>query len=188
MSIHWGRYLYRLYFNESFTVREFAWFSARAIRNSQGTDEWRHSSNNSVQPPLITRRNERALLEPYLLPSITPVWVSESSAARSRPFPHHSMSQKKTLPVKGHFKLIHCRAFVSVEKLISSLRMRACINNVIIIPNSNSVVAHALFLRQITTITCSYYNLIQRSCILILATWCVMERHGTARCGAAPRQ
>jgi len=56
---------------------------------------------------------------------------------------------KKTLPVKGHFKLIHCRAFVSVEKLISSLRTRARarINNVIIIPNVtvSLFVAHISF-------------------------------------------
>lgn len=37
-------------------------------------------------------------------------------------------AKKATLPVKGHLELIHRRAFVSVEKLISALSLSLSLN------------------------------------------------------------
>lgn len=125
----------------------FARFSARAVHDSQGTDDWCHSSNNSVQPPLITRRNERdlLLLKPYLHRAITPASTTGAFVERARgrstrgagrsagPSRIIRRCEKKMLPVKGHLGLIHRRAFISAEKLISSLRERATNKAIIIL-------------------------------------------------------
>lgn len=99
-------------------------------RDSQVTDEWRHSSlamcnlhtnNYSVKWTRFFQASfSFSVLSPPRYEKLVRTSANSDAQEVDRSFSSIDVG-KKTSPVKGHLELIHRRALVSVEKLISSL-------------------------------------------------------------------
>lgn len=168
---------YQIYTNTLMSTHNRSWYfigyilaSHSRSRNSHHVATW-FSGNRWVNailltaicnPPLITRRNKRDFFKSFSFFFLISSEISrpyKRSNAQEVDWPFFRIIQcrkkKDITPVNSHLGLINLRAFVSVEKLISSLRKNAYESSNYYFQHNyhlSSARTHISFSRQITTL------------------------------------